>query len=256
MLFAPEEVLLFKEGPSVRRAFLDRVAEMLAPAHMEAMARYERVVAQRNRLLKEMGAAASTEVRLAPWNQELIQWGCQLFEGRQRAVTALNEYLPIAYRRMAAMDPPATLAYLPHCGTAVLAAGEGALKEWFAQTLAAREVDEMQRQYTLVGPHRDDLAAHIGGRNIHDFGSQGQHRSLVLAMKVAEGELYRQRVNETPIFLLDDVTSELDPVRTGAFFRYLAEMEGQAIWTTTDPTAIPTSSIHRRFTVEDGNISS
>lgn len=254
VLFAPEEVLLFKEGPALRRDYIDQVAAIATPAFALPAERYARVVAQRNRLFKTMGPQALTEGLLAPWNRELIQWGTEVLVGRAATIAALNAHLPEAYRRMAGTDPVPRLVYVPCCGAEVLAEGTPAIQDWFQRTLAARAVEELQRQVTLVGPHRDDLTAELGGKAVHDYASQGQHRSVVLALKIAEGEIYRQRDREPPIFLLDDVTSELDPARTGAFFRYLAETASQVLWTTTGPAAIPTGSVDRTFVVEQGKI--
>ncbi|MBI4366044.1 MAG: DNA replication/repair protein RecF [Deltaproteobacteria bacterium] len=254
VLFAPEEVLLFKEVPAVRRSFLDRVATMLLPAHAVAVARYERIVTQRNRLLKVMGTKAVSEGLIDPWNRELATWGQALFKARETAVDAINAYLPAAYRRMAERDPPAQLTYRPYCGADVLRGGPAAIAAWFARQQDERALDEVARQHTLMGPHRDNCTAELAGNDLQTFGSQGQHRSLVLAIKVAEGEISRERCGEVPLFLLDDVTSELDPIRTAAFFSYLAAMEGQVIWTTTARHDIPPAVIHRIFAVADGRI--
>lgn len=258
VLFAPEEVLLFKEGPDARRTSLDRITAIVQPGHPATVRHYGRALLQRNRLLKEVTYPFDAAV-LEPWDQELIRWGVQVVLGRAAGVAAINATLPLAYQRIAYNDPPAALQYLPCCGEIAVDATDAAeaadaIAQWFRETIHARRTEELERRVTLVGPHRDDLMAQLGGQSLRGFGSQGQHRSVVLALKVAEAELYRRRDREPPLFLLDDVTSELDPIRTAAFFRYLAATEGQVLWTTTEIPTGSTAPIDKNLRINGGTI--
>lgn len=225
ILFAPEEVLLFKGGPSTRRDYLDALIEGIDPSYYTVRKSYQRVVQQRNRCLQFAHEQSRSAVldQLAPWNAQLVEWGSKMLAHRQRWTEAINATLPTIHQSFAAADGFVALHYQPHVSDPAV----------FQHMLAEREDEELARGVTAVGPHRDELAVTMGGRDLRLYGSQGQHRSVVLSLKIAEVELGKEHRGSAPIFLLDDVASELDPGRTRAFFERLVGLRCQIVTTTT-----------------------
>jgi len=225
IVFAPEETLLFKGGPAARREYLDTLIEGLDPGYATVRRTVEKILVQRNRLLKSAWERSASDVaaQLQPWTTQFIDWGSRLMASRERWVAAIQQLLPAMHLRYAAGDGDIALQYHPH----VASAAE------FAACLAEVCAEEIARGLTLVGPQRDELSVTLSGRDLHHFGSQGQHRSVVLSLKMAEVGLVRQQTQHAPLFLLDDVTSELDPGRIALFFQALHEMACQIIVTTT-----------------------
>lgn len=225
ILFAPEETFLFKAAPSMRRDYLDTLIEGMDPAYGEIWAHFARVLRHRNQLLRNAWQEPRAKIvaSLAPWTDQLVQWGGQVIAARQRWIGELVGCLPGVYRQFAGIDGDLEVAYLPHVADVVD----------FSTTLRVREEEEIARGMTVVGPQRDDWRVRLSGRDLHQFGSQGQHRSVVLALKIAELELARRLYDRTPVLLLDDVASELDPTRAQAFFTALERLTGQILLTTT-----------------------
>ncbi len=234
VLFAPEEILLLKGSPSGRRHYLDTLIAQLNRSHRTLAAHYEKVVRQRNRLLQdpELGEAGR-RAALAPWDEQLVELGARLLVQRAEWCERLGRHLPGHYRAIAPADPEASFAYVPHCGREAAGRDAAGVAALLREQLERRRGDEAARRVTLVGPHRDDLEAALGETPVKHFGSQGQHRSFVLALKMAEMDLMREVAGEEPILLLDDVASELDERRNRHFFETLKAARGQVFVTAT-----------------------
>lgn len=259
VLFAPEEILLLRESPVERRRYADRLIAATDPDFRGVSRRYERVVGHRNRLLQEAAERGRLDSRaLDGWDEQLAGLGSRIAIARARLCDELCALLPEAYARIAQGDGAAAFCYRPHCGTGAIREGEGAVAEAILEGLSRRRADELRRGVTLVGPHRDDFEATIGERPVRQFGSQGQHRTFVVAFKIAEIELLRRADGEAPLILLDDVASELDIDRSRSFFDYLKEVRGQVFVTATDADAVRLGQPHsvRRFFIDAGSISS
>lgn len=259
VLFAPEEILLLRDSPSARRRYIDSLTAQVVPSYRGLSRNYERVVSHRNRLLQEnAGSSRANLALLKGWDEQLVEYGAKIVMERSRWCYQLNRYIPARYGAIAPGDGQASFFYRPHCGEAALAGGEEAVMVAMRSGLAERREDEFARGFTLVGPHRDDLEARIGNAAVKSFGSQGQHRTFILALKIAEIDLLRDELGETPILLLDDVASELDSDRNRFFFDYLGEAKGQVFVTATDADSIhltKTAEI-KRFTIEAGRAAS
>jgi DNA replication and repair protein RecF len=256
ILFAPEEILLLKDTPSARRKYTDTFAAGFSPVHKKYLREYERTLSQRNRLIQDDTMLESRRIDLlSSWDEQLVRYGTELVLSRRRWLEMLNEELPIQYGAIAPNDGDAIFGHKPFCGEDVLKNGGEAVVEFFMSELIRRRSDEFIRRTTLVGPHKDDVVARIGGSEVKRFGSQGQHRSFVLALKIAEVELHRKDFGSPPILLLDDVTSELDEKRNRHFFDYLAEADGQIFITTTDASQVMLTKKSEiiRFDVSDGS---
>jgi DNA replication and repair protein RecF len=254
-LFAPEEILLLRTQPGARRKFIDSFVAAFVPGYKKLVRDYTSVVSQRNRILSDENLTPiERKTNLVPWNEQLVQLGSKVVVTRNEWVGRINETLPHHYGAIAVNDDEARFCYKPHACEERAAHDEGAVRESYGDALESRARDEWIRGITLVGPHRDDLIAHIGSGAVKRFASQGQHRSFVLALKVAEMEVFRTITGEEPLLLLDDVASELDPHRNARFFDYVRTSRGQVFITTTREADVklnpnPTSV---RYTIDRG----
>ncbi len=214
--FSPDDLALVKGGPAERRHYLDLLLAQTQPAYRGSLARYQRTLAQRNALLAELGAKrtapAGAATLLEPWDEALAAESAVVQSSRASAV---REVGPAADRAFATLDGrELALDYQP------------------APFDPARQGEELRRGLSLTGAHRDELLLLVAGREARRFASQGQQRSLVLALKLAALEVLEAAVGDKPVLLLDDVLSELDP-RRGALLLPLLR-HGQVLVTTTD----------------------
>ncbi|MBR2459961.1 MAG: DNA replication/repair protein RecF [Clostridia bacterium] len=234
VLFSPEHLSMVKEGPSERRSFADVAISQLYPAYMSALSRYQKILLQRNSVLKDSSAPM--------FNDTLEVLSCQL--AREAAVIA--EYRARYVERLA-LKVEALIDDMT-CGRerATLRYGDGKSEEEYLRLLTGNTEKELRAGSTLYGPHKDDIAVTLNGNDARVYASQGQQRSIALAMKLGEGELSRDETGEYPVFLLDDILSELDERRKEYV---LGGLEGRQVMITTCER-IPEGS--RVFRVADG----
>lgn len=227
VLFAPEDIAIVRGDPAERRRFLDDLLAQRRPAFAAARSEYERVVRQRNQLLKQIrGLSASAQeaasATVEVWTEQLIQHGTGLLAARIAAVRALAAPVDAAYRDLA--DRPERVRLVYRSSTGVSYPGDegapdripdtGPLVEGLRAALAEVAADERQRGSTLVGPHRDELELTIGDLSARGYSSHGEAWSLALSLKLAS-EAVLAEVGDRPVVLLDDVFAELDEVRRG-----------------------------------------
>ncbi len=217
--FVPADLQLVGGGPALRRAFLNGALAQLSPTYYRELALYAKVVQQKAALLR--GLVAPDRDLLLAYNDELVRPASALIAARRAFVAELAAATAAVYARWRGTAETLSLAYAPNPEGDVAAA------------LAASAEAELRRRTTLVGPHRDDLRLAVDGRPLAAFGSQGQQRTAVLALKVAEYEVMRARSGDAPILLLDDVLSELDPERAAGFLDAAGGFE-QAFLTATE----------------------
>ena len=227
--FVPADLQLIGGGPALRRAFLNSALAQLSPTYYRDLARYTKVVHQKAALLR--GAIAPDPDLLLAYNEELLAPGAALIAARAAFVTDVAAAARGVYERWSGASERVDIAYAPN-----VAASDAPPRDALAAALAANLAAEVRRRTTLVGPHRDDLRLTIDGRPLDAFGSQGQQRTAVLALKVGEYETMRSRAGDAPILLLDDVLSELDAERAGGFLAAVGTFE-QAFLTTTEAPA-------------------
>ncbi len=207
--FVPADLQLVSGGPSLRRAFLNGALAQLSPTYYRELALYQKIVQQKSALLR--GLVAPDRDLLLAYNDELLRPASAIIEARRAFVAELSAATQAMYARWSGTAERLTINYAPNPDGDV------------AEALAANVDAELRRRVTLVGPHRDDLRLTIDGAPLAAFGSQGQQRTAVLALKVAEYDVMRSRAGDAPILLLDDVLSELDAERAAGF---LAALEG------------------------------
>jgi DNA replication and repair protein RecF len=240
-LFWPDDLGLVKAGPEQRRRFLNQMLVQVEPGYARALAGLKRVLEQRNSLLKRMAAGEERGDVLEPWNQELIQLGGEIMAARAAAVLELEPEAAIYHAEIADGErleihyqgPPVNLAEAVHNSLA----------------------EDLKRGSTTVGPHHDDIRIVLDGREARAYGSQGQQRTAVVSLKLAEAGLVARRTGERPVLLLDDVLSELDAARRAALLRRVAG-EGQVIITSVEVDPFPPELIANAmvWTVAEGRI--
>lgn len=236
VLFCPDDLDMVKRSARVRRAALDTFGMQLNEQYAKLTATYERIVEQRNSLLKERWC---TREVLGAWNDSLVQAGASLLVHRISLLDRLRAHLVNAYEAIAPGEH-LEVAYRSTVGDIAGADGHAPSRDemleqarrLFAASLDARAEEELARGMTLMGPHRDEIAFSIDGRDARNFASQGQQRSLVLAWKVAEVEVTRDILGRPPLLLLDDVMSELDADRRASFLRFIQDGIQTVITTT------------------------
>jgi len=230
--FTPDDLLLVKGGPEGRRRFLDRAAFNRWPAVLGEARDYVKALRSRNAALRVEGPDADDVEQ--SFRGPLVHAGARLLRRRRDVVAELALGLQGAFARISGPGAPtARLAYRAAAGIPVTG-GEDELAARLDEVLAARLARDRQRGFTSAGPHADDLTLALDGHGARSFGSQGQQRALVLALKIAEIENLRAALGRPPLLLLDDVSSELDPAKNRFLLEYLAGLPGQAILTTTD----------------------
>ncbi|HUI10904.1 MAG TPA: DNA replication/repair protein RecF [Bacteroidota bacterium] len=255
VVLSPENGAITFGGPGERRKFLDLTLSQVSQAYLGDILEYRRALRQRNRVLADARLRGSCPPHLLePWTESVAAAGGSVAMRRAAFVGEFRSYVERAYRSVIPDGELPAVSYV--CGfdpgDAADARGYG---ERLAAELSARAEEERRRGLTLAGPHRDDLRLTVNGMDVQRFASQGQHRTLLVALKLAEFAYMRERRQETPMLLLDDVFSELDRGRVRRILGLAAEL-GQVMITTTDGSvfdgAVGWGDRHRRFTVEHG----
>jgi DNA replication and repair protein RecF len=227
--FAPDDLLLVKGSPEGRRRFLDRAAFNRWPAVLAEVREYLRALRSRNAALRTASADVEESFR-----DPLVRAGARLLVRRRDVVAELAPRVDAAFHQISGPAAPrAQLAYRP-AGSLDLDGSEAEVAARYRAALGQRAERDRERGFTSVGPHMDDLGLSLGGRAARLYGSQGQQRALVLALKIAEIENIRALLGRPPLLLLDDVSSELDPEKNRFLLAYLRSLDGQAFLTTTD----------------------
>jgi DNA replication and repair protein RecF len=253
VLFLPEDIQLITGSPSHRRRYMDITICQIDPIYCKTLAHYNKVLDQRNALLRQIAEGTGSRDLLPIFNKELITLGAQIFTRRAAFLTNLaREAQHIHYESLTDGGEAIKLIYLPRIEVArsknkddmnkLRSAGEwlhdhtdaAHTASHFERALTQAEVVDIARGSTSVGPHRDDWGFLLNGRSLSSFGSRGQQRTALLALKMAEIKWMEQVSGETPILLLDEVVAELDDKRRTALLGYVAHAS-QAILTATDP---------------------
>lgn len=243
VIFSPDHLALIKDGPEGRRRFIDAACCQLRPLYMKVLTDYTRVLSQRNKLIKAVksGEQAYDTILFDAFDERLAQSGVGVRRFRTEYIEALSPLACEIYDQLSKGRELFTLAYEEQAEEAAL----------LAQLKAARQTD-LKAGFTTIGPHRDDMTVAIAGSSARLFGSQGQQRSAVLALKLAEAALLAKGYGEKPVILLDDVMSELDRSRQEYI---LNRIEGfQVFITCCEPSAVSGLVGGKVFHVQNGDI--
>lgn len=225
VLFCPGDTDMVRGDPGGRRRFLDRAAFTARPSFLDIARDYRRVLDQRSSLLRALNRDLT---QLDIFDEQLAHLGANLSIRRQEIVSQLIPHFESLHKQIAG-GGKAKIRYKSCLGTG----DRAAQVQTFMDLLGASRQDELRRGMNLVGPHRDDLSIEVNGRSARAYGSQGQVRSVVIALKLAELQAARSR-GDRLLFLLDDLSSELDQRRTDQLLGLLRELDLQTFVTTTD----------------------
>ncbi|MEG1686270.1 MAG: DNA replication/repair protein RecF [Angelakisella sp.] len=250
VVFSPTELSLIKDGPSMRRAFLDSAISQVMPRYLKTLAAMNRALYQRNSLLGEMRNHMGLEDTLDAWDHSLCRLSYAVIHARRRYVARLEPCARENYGAIASDKEQLSLSYQSSVAAdwdgMTNAEGERAV----LTALTASRQEDIRCGFTTVGPQRDDLELAIDGVSARSFGSQGQQRSSALALKLAECSLIEEICGEAPVVLLDDVLSELDKGRRDFFLRGVSH--GQLFITSCEPLSMRYLGYGKRIRVVDG----
>jgi DNA replication and repair protein RecF len=256
VLFAPEDLAIVKGDPAGRRDFLDDLLVARAPRYAAVRSDYDRVLKQRNALLKSAGSArrAGAELRtLDVWDAHLAEAGAALLAGRHELVDALRPLVDKAYAEVSRGGGPTALDYTSSVAPEIVGSTDRELLgAAMAAALASRRSDELDRGLTLIGPHRDDLVLSIGGLPARGYASHGESWSLALALRLAAYDLLRADGGE-PVLILDDVFAELDASRRTSLAELVAPAE-QVLITAAAAGDVPEQLTGARYDVAAGQV--
>jgi DNA replication and repair protein RecF len=263
VLFSPEDLALVKGDPSERRRFLDDLLVQRAPRFAGVRADYDRVLKQRNTLLKTARAGSHQSSRtdgalatLGVWDSHLARTGAELLVARLELVAAIRPYVTRAYDAVAqsASDHEAAIAYKPSFELPAMVDGfdRGDLAQALLAEVESRRGEEIERGISLVGPHRDDLVLSLGDLPVKGYASHGESWSMALALRLASYDLLRAE-GDDPILILDDVFAELDTDRRDRLAELVAGAE-QVLVTAAVPDDVPAALSGVRIDVADGKV--
>jgi len=252
VLFSPESHRITAGPPAERRRFLDVLLSQGSPIYLADLQEYNRVLRQRNVLLAQLynSSTQAADRTLAAWDESLALYGCKIIQARYQFVQDNSQILQQAYENISASSHALQLAYRSQFDTRQI---EEITPQLFLERLGELRVKEKQRGQTLVGPHRDDLEMSINGADLRRFGSRGEHKSTIMALKMMETEYLKQRLDTAPIILLDDLLSELDTTRARQCVQYFTG-RGQLFISAISLMDDPLLQNAAKFQINAGNV--
>lgn len=258
VVLAPEDKKLTSEGPAERRSFIDSFISQISPRYLRDLMDYRRVRKQRNKLLQEFrGAREVLQAHLEPWSVQLVEYGSRIVAKRTQVLNQFQSYLEEEYKMISGMKHRPGLEYQTFCEPSE---SEDTIEERYKRELEQMVDNEIEREVTIVGPHRDEIVFYLDDFELRKYGSQGQHRLFALALKLAQLFYFSEELDDLPIFLLDDVFGDLDAQRTEVLLNALVEHAGQTFVTSANPVPFDEyvtfdGDKNRKYSVEDGEVS-
>lgn len=243
VFFSPEDLNIIKNGPAERRRFIDLELAQLDKVYLNDLSNYNRIVNQRNRLLKDIYDKKDLMATLDIWDLQLVNYGNKVIERRKIFIEQMNEIIGSVHEKLTGGKERLQLIYEP-----------GVKNDNFEETLLKNRERDLRMKSSSVGPHRDDICFLCGDLDIRKFGSQGQQRTAALSLKLAEIELVKQEVKDTPILLLDDVLSELDKNRQNYLLDSINDVQTLITCTGLDDFVNKRFSINKILHVEQGHV--
>ena len=243
ILFSPEDLSIIKNGPSDRRRFVDSELCQLDKVYLYNLTNYNKIVNQRNNLLKDIMFHPELKDTLDVWDSQLISLGTKIIDRRNLFINQLNEIIYDIHKNLSGEKEKITIKYEPNVE----------IMEYEQKIKRNREKD-IKYKLTSVGPHRDDFIFYINDMDVKKFGSQGQQRTAALSLKLSEIKLVENVANTTPILLLDDVLSELDSNRQNFLLNSIGEIQTIITCTGLDEFINNRIKINKIFKVYDGKV--
>jgi DNA replication and repair protein RecF len=257
VVLAPQDKKLTSEGPAERRSFIDSFISQISPRYLKDLLDFRKARKQRNKLLQEFHG--SREVMLAylePWNVQLVEYGSRIVAKRTEVLNKFQDYLSKEYELISGMKHKPHLEYQTFCEPSDnIETVEDRYREALEQALD----NELEREVTTVGPHRDEIVFYLDDFELRKFGSQGQHRLFALSLKLAQLFYFSDELDDLPIFLLDDVFGDLDAQRTEVLLNALIDHAGQTFITSANPIPFDDyvtfdGAKNRKYRVQQGNV--
>ena len=243
VFFSPEDLNIIKNGPAERRRFLDSELCQLDKIYLSDLTTYNKILNQRNKLLKDMVYRPDLKDTLSVWDMQLVETGRKIIRRRKQFVDELNEIVHDIHYRISGEKENLLLQYEPSIEDI-----------FFEDELSRVKERDMRQCMTSVGPHRDDLLFSIGEVDIRKFGSQGQQRTSALSLKLSEIELVKRSIHDTPVLLLDDVLSELDSNRQNYLLNSIHDTQTLITCTGLDEFVKNRFQINKIFKVVQGTV--
>ena len=243
VFFSPEDLNLIKEGPSGRRKFLDLEFCQLDKIYLSNLQNYNKIIIQRNKLLKDIVFRPKLEETLDMWDAQLLQYGKQMIAKRREFIWQLNEIIQDIHASLTGGKEILELKYEPNVS-----------EDTYQTALSGNRKRDLKMRITATGPHRDDLCVKINGFDIRKYGSQGQQRTAALSLKLSEIYLVKKVIRDTPVLLLDDVLSELDSNRQNYLLNSIHDIQTFITCTGLDDFVNNRFKIDKIFYVSNGSI--
>lgn len=243
VFFSPEDLSIIKNGPAERRRFMDMELSQLDRVYLHNLTQYNKVMLQRNNLLKQIGFNSNLLDTLEIWDLQLAEYGRHLIARRREFLQELEPTLQRIHNRLSGGKEDLTLLYEMDCG-----------EDTFLDKIKQARDRDLYLKTTTVGPHRDDMTFLIKDINLRRFGSQGQQRTAALALKLAQIDILKQKTKDSPILLLDDVLSELDRHRQNYLLESIQQIQTLVTCTGLEEFVKDSINIDRIFRVVEGTI--
>lgn len=243
VFFSPEDLGIIKNGPAERRRFVDMELCQLDSFYLYNLNHYNKIINQRNKLLKDMYMNPDLKDTLGIWDMQLVSFGSKIMERRTLFVKQLNEIIYGIHRKLSGDREELYIRYEPDVEMGM-----------FEEKLRFAQDRDIRSKMTSVGPHRDDFSFLVGDVDIRKFGSQGQQRTAALSLKLAEIELVKKITGDNPILLLDDVLSELDSNRQNYLLNSIGDIQTIVTCTGLEEFVNHRFEINRVYKVEEGNV--
>ena len=247
VFFSPEDLNIIKNGPSERRRFIDMELSQLDKIYLDCLINYNKVVNQRNSLLKEYAFSGREDIisSLDIWDMQLVKYGNDVIKSREKFVKEINDLVKSIQTKLSGDREQLEIIYEP------------CVKEQDFESELVRVRDrDLKFKCTNIGPHKDDMCFLINGMDVRKYGSQGQQRTAALSLKLAEIELVKQIIHDTPVLFLDDVLSELDSRRQNFLLDSIGNIQTMITCTGLDEFINNRFSINKIFKVVNGTVSS
>ena len=245
VFFSPEDLGIIKNGPAQRRRFIDLELCQLDKIYLHHLTNYNKVLNQRNNLLRQLAFNSELKDTLDVWDMQLVNFGRQVISGRMEFINDLNRIITPIHYKLSGGSEHLTLVYEPDVSL-----------DDFEQVLMSKRDSDIRIKTSSVGPHRDDINFMVNGIDIRKYGSQGQQRTAALSLKLAEIELVKQKIHDTPILLLDDVLSELDSFRQNYLMECIKDIQTVITCTGLDEFVNNRFNINKVFKVVNGTLES
>ena len=247
VFFSPEDLNIIKNGPSERRRFIDMELSQLDKIYLDCLINYNKVVNQRNSLLKEYAFSGREDIisSLDIWDMQLVKYGNDVIKSREKFVKEINDLVKSIHTKLSGDREQLEIIYEP------------CVKEQDFESELVRVRDrDLKFKCTNIGPPKDDMCFLINGMDVRKYGSQGQQRTAALSLKLAEIELVKQIIHDTPVLFLDDVLSELDSRRQNFLLDSIGNIQTMITCTGLDEFINNRFSINKIFKVVNGTVSS